>query len=80
VRKPVASNLNQQYILSNHQERSAPLDNFVSEYSFIGVQRDSNYDMYIHEFLELSDEEPRRRCLQGNHIKFKYQVQVYVQR
>ena len=76
MRKPVASNLNQQYILSNHQERSAPLDNFVSEYSFIGVQRDSNYDMYIHEFLELSD----RRCSQGNHIKFKYQVQVYVQR
>lgn len=70
MRKPVASNLNQQYILSNHQEQSAPLDNFVSEYSFIGVQRDSNYDMYIHEFLELSDEE--EALLAGE----SYQVQV----
>ena len=29
----------------------------LTEDSFVGVQRDTNYDMYVHEFLELSSDE-----------------------
>ena len=29
----------------------------LTEDSFVGVQRDTNYDMYVHEFLELSPDE-----------------------
>jgi len=54
----VALNLSQPYILSN-QSLGTLSNNIASEYSFVGgvQRRDNNYDMYMDEFLELTDEE-----------------------
>ena len=53
----VTTTLNQQHHILSDKESISTTCNDVSDYSFVCVQRDDNYDMYANEFLEFTNDE-----------------------